>query len=202
MHQGVLSHVFQNNIDIINKHHNRHVGNEKDKRSIIRRNKSKWFSIKYGKDMIQNILLFYWNTFTGFKTHHHPQPFLRKTFRDLWALEEERFYKVLDSRFRKSGDLHQYLFRYWQLVKGDFFPENYISEKRNRKYIEVRSLDDAKKVVSYINSAQLKHICINDGTSKGRFNKEGVSVKEFVEIKAMVNNALQNVLPRKSKFEI
>ena len=20
----------------------------------------------------------YWNTFTGFKTHHHPQPFLKK----------------------------------------------------------------------------------------------------------------------------
>ena len=56
--------------------------------------------------------------------------------------------------------------------------------------------------MNWINSGKLKQICINDGTSKGRFNKEGVSAKEFVEINTMVNNALQNVLPEKSKFEI
>ena len=44
MHQGVISHVIQNNIDIINKYHNRHHGLGKDKRSIISRNKLKWFA--------------------------------------------------------------------------------------------------------------------------------------------------------------
>jgi len=202
MHQGVISHIIQNNIDIVNKYHNRHNGSGKDKRSIITKNMSKWFSVRYGKDMIQNILLFYWNTFTGFKTHHHPQPFLKKTFQEIWTLESQRLEKVLSSRFRESTDLSQYLFRYWQLVKGDFFPENYRVEKKKRKYVEVRNLDDAKRVANVINSNKIKQICINDGTSKGRFNKEGVSVKEFVEIKTMVNDALQNVLPEKSKFEI
>ena len=202
MHQGVTSHIIQNNIDIVNKYHNRHNGSGKDKRSIITKNMSKWFSVRYGKDMIQNILLFYWNTFTGFKTHHHPQPFLKKTYQEIWTLERQRLEKVLSSRFRESTDLSQYLFRYWQLVKGDFFPENYRVETKKRKYVEVRNLDDAKRVANVINSNKIKQICINDGTSKGRFNKEGVSVKEFVEIKNMVNDALQNVLPEKSKFEI
>lgn len=202
MHQGVISHVIQNNIDIINKYHNRHIGPKKDKRSIISKNKSKWYNFGYGRDLIHNVLLLYWNTFTGFKTHHHPQPFLRKTFLDLWDLEKERLDRVLNSKFRNSDDLSQYLFRYWQLVKGDFFPENYRSEKKKRRYVEVRNLNDAKNIVNWINLGKLKQICINDGTSKGRFNKEGVSAKEFVEIKTMVNNALQNILPEKSKFEI
>jgi hypothetical protein len=202
MHQGVISHIIQNNIDIVNKYHNRHIGSGKDKRSIITKNMSKWFSLMYGKDMIQNILLIYWNTFTGFKTHHHPQPFLKKTFQEIWTLESQRLEKVLCSRFRETTDLSQYLFRYWQLVKGDFFPENYRVEKKKRRYVEVRNLDDAKRVSNDIISNKIKQICINDGTSKGRFNKEGVSVKEFVEIKNMVNDALQNILPEKSKFEI
>lgn len=202
MHQGVISHVIQNNIDIINKYHNRHIGPKKDKRSIISKSKSKWYNFGYGRDLINNVLLLYWNTFTGFKTHHHPQPFLRKTFLDLWDLEKERLERVLNSKFRNSDDLSQYLFRYWQLVKGDFFPENYRSEKKKRRYVEVRNLNDAKNIVNWINLGKLKQICINDGTSKGRFNKEGVSAKEFVEIKTMINNALQNILPEKSKFEI
>jgi hypothetical protein len=202
MHQGVISHIIQNNVDIVNKYHNRHVGSGNDKKSIMTKNKVKWFNIRYGKDVIQNILLLKWNTFTGFKTHHHPQPFLKRTFQEIWTLESERLEDVLKSRFRASSDVSQYLFRYWQLVKGDFFPENYRSEKKKRRYVEVRNLIDAKNVLNWINSGKLKQICINDGTSKGRFNKEGVSAKEFVEIKTMVNKALQNVLPEKSKFEI
>ena len=51
MHQGVISHVIQNNIDIINKYHNRHHGLGKDKADLfISRNKLKWFSFSYGKD--------------------------------------------------------------------------------------------------------------------------------------------------------
>jgi hypothetical protein len=201
MHQGVISHVIQNNIDIINKYHNKHFGFGRDKRSIISRNRSKWFSLGYGKDTIQNILLFYWNTFTGFKTHHHPQPFLKKTFQEIWTLESQRLEKVLSSRFRESTDLSQYLFRYWQLVKGEFSPENYKLEKKKRKYVEVRNSTDAKNVERYIKSGNFKQICINDGTSKGRFNETGVSEEEFIKIKNLVNDALQNVMPEKSKFE-
>lgn len=201
MHQGLTAHVIQNNIDIVNKHHNRHIGFGKDKRSIITKNMSKWFSIRYGKDMIQNILLFYWNTFTGFKTHHHPQPFLKSTFKELWAKERSVLNKVLESRFRTSNDVNQYLFRYWHLVKGQFYPENHRVENKKRKYVEVRNLTDAKKIKKYIDSGQFKQMCINDGTSKGRFNKTGVSAKEFVEIKNLVNCALRNVMSEKSKFE-
>ena len=201
MHQGVIAHVIQNNIDIINKNFNRHVGCSLDKKSILFKNMEKWFRFSYGLAIIQNMILLYWNTFTGFKTHHHPQPFLKSTFKDVWIKEKSVLEKVLESRFRTSNDVNQYLFRYWHLVNGQFYPENYRVENKKRKYVEVRNLCDAKKVKKYIDSGQFKHICINDGTSKGRFNKTGVSAKEFVQIKNLVNSALINLLPGKSKFE-
>ena len=202
MHQGVLAHIIQNNVDIVNKYHNRHIGSGNDKRSIMKKNKAKWFNIRYGNEIIKNLVLLKWNTFTGFKTHHHPQPFLKRTFEDVWSLEGQRLECVLKSRFRESSDLSQYLFRYWQIVKGDFFPENYRVESKKRRYVEVRSIYDARRVEEYIKLDNLKQICINDGTSIGRFNNKGVTCEEFLRIKAIVNNALHEKLSKKSKFEI
>lgn len=202
MHEGLIAHIILNNIDIINKNFNRHLGSHLTKRAIVRQNFSKWFNLKYGKYNLQTLLLLYWKTFTGFVNYHQPQPFLKSTFIDLWQKENELLSKVSASKFRSNGDINQYLFRYWQLVTGNFEPIATSATLNLRPYKELRALDDAIKIASDIQSSQFEMYCINDATSKSRFTLENMSLDDFSLCKQNIINALSQILPNKSEFEL
>ncbi|MGL5969651.1 MAG: hypothetical protein ACRCZ6_21290 [Kluyvera sp.] len=50
------------------------------------------------------------------------QPFLKSTFEEIWGLKEIKglLSRTTDSKFRDGCSLNQYVFRYWQLMKGNF----------------------------------------------------------------------------------
>lgn len=202
MHDGIISHIVMNDIDIINKNFNRHVGDRLTKRGIILKNFFKWFNLNYGIYCFPNLLLLYWKTFTGFLINHYPQPFLKSTFYDLWAKEEELLIQTSLSKFRDNSDVNQYLFRYWQLVSGKFYPGNINNMINHRKYIELRTTNDAVKIAQDIKNRTYKIYCINDSTSKGRYTKETMSDKDFNFSKTILNKALLEIFPEKSRFEI
>lgn len=201
MHEGELAHIVVNNIDIINKYHNRHISNKHKKRSIILNNFWKWFSPKYGFNSIKTLLLMYWSPFTGFISYHHPQPFLKQTFIDVWELEKEKLEKVSKSKFRDDSDVNQYLFKYWQFVKGRFYPDNYKNAYEKRKYVNMRSMDDVKNAAEDIKSGKFEMYCPNDTLEKSRYTKKSVTDEEFEECKKILANAFETILPNKSEFE-
>ncbi len=203
IHDGSISHMLLNNIDIINKNFNRHIKPEYEKKKLVFKNFFKWFYPLYGKEIIQTIACMYIKKgHTGFVGNHHPQPFLKSTFEILWEKEEKKLLEVSSSKFRTNEDVTQYLFRYWQLVSGNFIPLNYIDYKKTRKYIEIRTLKDSYNVNKDIKSKKYTFYCINDDISKGRYTKEDMSHRDFELSKRLIKEALNTMLPKKSKFEI
>ena len=65
-----------NNLNIINKHFS--------KKQVLIKNFFKWFNLKYGKSLWQNIDLLPWKNFTGFINPHMPQPFTKTLFEEVW----------------------------------------------------------------------------------------------------------------------
>jgi hypothetical protein len=202
MHEGTISHIVMNDIDLINKNFNRHVGEKLTKRGIIKKHFFKWFNLGYGTYSFRTLLLLYWKTFTGFLINHHPQPYLKSTFEEVWAKESEILQKTASSKFRHNDDVNQYLFRYWQLVKGDFYPAKAKAMINQRKYIEVRTLNDIIKVTQDIKSRKFNFYCINDAISKGRFTKKDMSQDDFEEGQKQLEEAFLSILPNKSSFEL
>jgi len=201
LHDGLISHIVLNDIDLINKNFNRHVKPEYEKRKLVLRNYLKWFYIGYGKDVINNLIFMRWKGHTGFIMNHYPQPYLKSTFIDVWMKESEILNKTSCSRFRSNEDVNQYLFRYWQLVTGKFFPANYSKWKKERKHVEVRTLQDAKAVAKDICSGQFAIYCVNDAIYKGRYTKEDMSPEDFLRSKKNINAALDMIFPSKSLYE-
>lgn len=201
-HDGMIRHIDSNNIDIISKHHNRHIDPNLVKRKIVFDSFFKWFNLGYGKYNFQNLLLLYFRFFTGFKFNHFPQPYLKSTFKEVWEVEKELLENVSKNKFRTNEDVNQYLFRYWQLVKGRFYPANKSDFIDSRVFTTIRTLDDVKQIARNINSNKYKFLCINDGASKGRFTKEDMSQKDFELSKKIINQSLEKILPRKSSYEI
>jgi hypothetical protein len=178
-----VGHFVLNNLEIINRHFN--------KKESIKRDTKKWFSLKYGKDIIRNIALLPWPRFTGFVDPHMPQPFLKSTFEEVWDKEEDLLEKTMSSRFRECSNVNQYLFRYWQLVKGNFCP---ISLK-DTKYIEItKESVDSGEVDNVITSFRYNMICLNDS--------KYIDEKEFDRLKESIKNSFNKILPNRSSFEI
>lgn len=200
-HDGLISHIVLNDIDVINKNFNRHIRPEYEKKKIILGNAKKWFRFDYGLDAINNLIFLKWKGHTGFIMNHYPSPYLKSTFRDVWEKEPALLSKTTMSKFRSNDDVNQYLFRYWQLITGKFSPAKYRKWKNERKHVEVRTLQDAKLVAKDIKSGKYSIYCINDAIYKGRYTKEDMSASDFILSKKEINNALQQVLPLKSSYE-
>lgn len=172
-------HMLLNDIDCINKHFS--------KRTVQRKNFTKWFNPCYGSGLLQNILLQPWRKFNGLKNAHLPVALCKSTYEKIWEAEPQRMDATCKNRFRTAGDLTQYLIRYWQLAEGNFIPRKSIGQ-----YLEIRS-DKYDDVLDAITAPRhrFKTICINDTDDQFDFDCCASRVKE----------AFQKVLPEKSLFE-
>lgn len=202
MHEGMIAHIVLNDIDIINKNFNRHIGKSFTKRQIILSNWNKWFNFKYGRHNIQTLLLLYWKTFTGFVNHHQAQPFLKSTFETLWIVESMLLEEVSKSKFRDHKDVNQYLFRYWQLVSGRFEPMSFKTAFIKRKYKELRTIEDTQTIITDLRSRQYEMYCINDAITKSRFTQATMSDEDYHFSKTAIIEVLNEILPHKSAFEL
>lgn len=177
-----FSHIDFNNIWVINKHFK--------KRKAIANNLLKWFNPVYGTMNFLNLLLLSWNGMSRFISCHLPQPYLKKTFQEVWTVEGELLDRTCKNKFRSRDDINHWLFRYWRLMKGEFTP---ISVPRLGKMVE---LSDNKKRNSSIYKSIIKQkypmICVNDVENKVNFELE----------KQRLKNAFEHIFPEKSNYEI
>lgn len=171
-----IGKVSGNDMSIINKYFN--------KDEVIRSNAAKWFSPKYGKQLLRTFCLLPWHHLTGFYNNHLPGAYLKSTFDELWELESELLDEVSQHKFRDySKDVNQWLMRYWQLCKGQFEP---ISPSRGACF----SCAD-ENAIDAIRKQKFAMICINDNESKD----------EYIRHKQSLHEAFNSILPEKSSFE-
>lgn len=177
-----IAHVKINNIQALDRNF--------IKRTVVTKNLFKIFCIKYKTiDILKSTLLLPWPSITGFFDHHQPQPYLKSTFEKVWSLENSILTQTSKSKFRSSNDVNQYLFRYWQLVSGDFIPVSL----KNTYAKAISNYTELNVVLDKMNSNKYQMICINDIIDDDDF---------FYLAKNEINQALNKCLPKKSSFEI
>ena len=167
-----------NNLNIINNHFS--------KKEVLIKNFFKWFNLKYGKSLWQNIDLFPWKKFTGFINPHMPQPFTKTLFEEVWNVCPEPLEKTMENKFRSSFDVNQWLFRHWALCKGDFFPVNPHKGKRCFDLTD----SNASDIAGFIKKQTYKEIVINDS-----------ELNDFDSAMEKLKDAFEYILPEKSEFE-
>ena len=159
-----------------------------DKRAVIKADRSKWFTLKYGKNVVKNYLLGSWNFFTGFKMIHFPYSYLKDTYREVWEKEPEALSQACEHKFRNPTDVNHFVFSYWQLAKGAFAP-------RNLSVGRLMSLanDDSRNQIIYdtIRNQSKKFVCVNDTFSGANFE----------QVKRNLVSSFEAILHEKSSFE-
>lgn len=163
----------------INKHFN--------KRESIKKRPGQFINPKYGFAGLVSFLMFVkWEDYTGFYNHHLAHSFLKRTLETVWEEEPEILKETSSHRFRDNNDVNQYIFRFWQLASGEFYP----STLHGKNFKATNS--DNKKIIKYIRKKKGRMICINDDES----------IKDFERVKQSINAELERLYPNKCSFEI
>lgn len=163
------------------------ANNNFDKRKVIKHTWKKYFSYKYGiSNNIRKLCLLPFKYFSSFTDPHLPSPMLKSTFEEVWTKEDKFLKKVSSDKFRQPVAANQWLFKIWDICKGNYCPENY----KECKYVGVTG-DNYKSVADDLRKQKYKQMCLNDVDTKADFEK----------IKKEMNEAFESILPEKSAFE-
>ena len=173
------AHNILNASIIINNHFN--------KRKEMIKHLNKWFSIKYGKYNLKNILNFPYKECSRLCNFHMPYPYLKKTFSEVWNEENEILNETCKNKIRTIMDVNQTIFWYWAIFKNEFYPQKI----KMGKYYGIT--DDNSKIVETITKQKCKIICIND-----TYMSENVN---FESVKNEIKNAFETILNEKCSYE-
>ncbi len=169
---------IRNNVRLINDHF--------DKKEVMRRDHDKWFSPIYGKKAWLNYLLKPYSKFVTLRVPHNAQPYLRSTFEEVWAAEEDKLMESSTHRFRSLEDLTPELFRTWQVCQGNFTPYNTYSDTKM-----FALLIRAKQAIEAVKNQSYKLVCLNDN----------VHIRNYAQVMEELKASFDSILPEKSSFE-
>ncbi|MDR0506201.1 MAG: hypothetical protein LBH32_05225 [Dysgonamonadaceae bacterium] len=178
---GWLSICNMCNLEIVNRNF--------DKRHVLRKNFSKWFSLRNGVHLIRTLLLMGWPRFTGFYDPHLPQPFLKSILKEVWDKESEAIIASIPPHFRQKANISQYLYRYWQLLTGNVKCRNVDSCSALFTIENLADVDAAEKVIK---KQKKSIIVVNDAIEVD---------SEFEYARERINKAFESILPEKCSFE-
>lgn len=153
--------------------------------TAIHENREKWFTPRYGKQSLINIMLYKWRNSMGLRLSHYAQPYTKQIFFDTW----ERFPKELGetrrNRFRSQCTVNIYLMREWNILRGNFEPCNIY------KYNSYHGFhDDVNSICRDILSKRYRQVVINDQP-----------VSDFENRTARIRAVFEKKFPEKSIFE-
>jgi len=175
-----IQHINNQDTSVINE--------EFDFKKCIAENHKKWFSFKNGKDIIRNLWLLPCPRFPGFKHEHANSNFLKSTFEEVWS----KYYNVMDrtslNKFRTHLDVNQWVFKDWQIAKGNIEPVSTQSHFVDLKYNN--KLDEA---CYYIEKQKTNVLCINDA--------ENIDEDTYIKMKTALAKSFDRILSEKSCYE-
>lgn len=157
------------------------------KKAVIKNNLGKWLSPKNSfRNVVKTLLLYPWPWFPGLYYQHASNSFLKSTFETVWAKEFEALDETCSHRFRKSGDLNQWVMKFWQQAEGNF-------EVRPEKFAYCYHVKESNfnALCEDIPSGRRAMLCIND-TSK---------TKHFEDKKKKLKEVFEDCFPEISSFE-
>lgn len=180
---NVMPYIYLNNNLVINKYFN------KEK---LLENKKNWFSLTDNgfRSVIENIFNSRYPQIIGFYNSHLPTPLLKSTIEELWNKEEELLNEASSHKFRNKNDVSQYLFRYWDLARNNFYP---INPKKLGKEIDIKE-DNMDRICETIVNRRCKMICLNDVIDL-------IDDRQFELLKQKLIKSFETILPYKSGFE-
>ncbi|MGN0638834.1 MAG: Stealth CR1 domain-containing protein [Huintestinicola sp.] len=158
-------------------------------KEVIKKDPAKWFCPLYGRQLLRTLALLPCPRFPGMWQHHLPTSFRRQTFEELWELEGAELDDTCMKKFRHMLDYNQWLFKEWQLAKGEFVPRS----TRIGANMRLGDMNECSEVCEYIRKRKGKMICINDGR---------LTDEEFERYKKELISAFDAILPHKSEFEV
>lgn len=171
-------HMRRNGMTVIN----RHFTHKTQRKSGL----NKVASVFYGRVSIKNLMYnLTRDEFGQFNDLHLPDPFLKSTLQEVWDKEYEVLDMTCRNRIRTERDVNQYVFRYWDLARGNFEPRSI----QGIRY-DVTS-QNISECVGNIRHAISPTICINDSPHCDNFST----------CKEQILNAFAERYPYKSSFE-
>lgn len=173
--EEVFAHTILNNVAIINKHF--------CKKQVERKYWRKFYSLKYGKHLVRNMLLFPFSYFSSFYDSHLPTSHLKSTFFEVWGKEQAFLENCGYHRFRDAKDATHWLFKCWRFCQGRFIP-------RGNNWGGFFDIDSGDAIKA-IENQKYKAVCLNDNSL----------CINFEETQKKVIAAFEKVLPEKSSFE-
>lgn len=174
---GNYSRMVYNALSLVNKHFKKH--------EMMKKNFFKYFSQPFfSKAFFYTLLSSPWNKFLGIPPLHLPAAFLKSTWDKVWRAEPEILNDTLHSKFRRSENVQQELFRYWQFAEGKFHFQKMIGRLFS---LTDKNIED---ICNEIKMGRYKEICLNDGP-----------VADFEEVKRKIQNTFEFLLPKKSSYE-
>ena len=124
--------------------------------------------------------------FPGLYYSHTTSAYLKSTLETLWKLEPEILDETCRCRFREKLNVNQYLFKFWQLVTGQFYPQ----KASLTKCYHMR-LRNVPQVCRNIREKTYAVLCINDIGE----------IPDITETVESIRDAFEAVLPNKCSFE-
>lgn len=171
--------MLRNNIRLINKHF--------DKKEVLNRDYDKWFDKSYGKRRRLNYLLKPYGKFVTLRTPHNAQPYLKRTFVEVWDKCGQELTEMSTHRFRSDQDLTPELFKTWQICKSDFNPYNTYGDTKMFPLVL-----KSKKAIRAVREQSYKLVCLNDN----------VHIRNYDKVLSELKAAFDSILPEKSRFEL
>lgn len=176
---GLWAKRIKNNVRLINERF--------DKREVLKRDHDKWFHSSYGKKAILTRLLRPYGKFVTLRTPHNAQPYLKKTFEEVWDYAGDKLTYVSKNRFRNVDDYTPELFRTWQICQSNFNPYNTYQDTKMFPLIT-----KPKQAVKAVREQSYKLVCLNDNHH----------IRNYDAIMSEIDQAFQSILPEKSKYEL
>ena len=176
----MFGHTLLNNMELMSLYYKRP--------EFLKKNIWKVLNPKYGATFFLNLIFYVmpFQEFFGIYIHHLPMGYLKSAFEELWSLEENVLTETVSHRFRTISDVNQFIFRFWPLLKGEFYPVNM---DRMGKVCNMGK--DNSKMYRIIENQKYKTICINDTCTE----------EEFSETKEQILRCFSKILPEASEFE-
>ena len=155
-----------------------------EKRKTILMNLPKFFNLKYGKQQIHNFLTLFDKSYVLDSTHM-PQAFTKRTYSEMWRLAPDIMGQTAKTRFRKGNTVNQDVFKSFQVLSGNFYPQS-------RKIGTPLFFSDETKLKDTIENQRYKMCCVADD----------VADDDFEDAVERLRGYFEHILPNKSQFEL
>ncbi|MBR4385378.1 MAG: Stealth CR1 domain-containing protein [Treponema sp.] len=157
-----------------------------DRKDLFRKNKSKWFSLKYKRRILQNLYFSKRIEDAYLECCHFSRPLTKTSISNGWEICEKELFNAMKNRYRTGYDLTICFFRILNLYRGNFEP---INNEENRILTDIDK--DINKICNSIKGKTVREIVINDSICENYDNR-------LKQVKA----AFEYKFPKKSSFEL